>query len=68
MADEVGLLHQIIQSSHRVVMMADHSKFYTSAFMQFCDFSKIDILITDSLVSDNVISLLKKHDIKVMVV
>ena len=67
-SDEVGLLHQIIQSSHRVVMMADHSKFYTSAFMQFCDFSKIDILITDSLVSDNVISLLKKHDIKVMVV
>ena len=66
--DEVGLLHQVIQSSHRVVMMADHSKFYSSAFMQFCDFSKIDILITDNLVSENVLSLLKKHDIRLMVV
>lgn len=67
-ADEIGLLHQVIQSSHRVVMLADHSKFYSSAFMQFCDFSKIDILITDKLLSDNVIALLRKHDMRLMVV
>ncbi len=67
-ADEVGLLRQVIKSSHRVVLMADHSKFYSSAFLQFCDFSQIDIMITDSVLSDAVLALLRKHDMKLMVV
>lgn len=67
-ADEVGLLRQVIESSHKVVMLADHTKFNSSAFMQFCDFSQIDVLVTDNLLPENVISLLKKQDVKLIVV
>ncbi|MBQ5660014.1 MAG: DeoR/GlpR transcriptional regulator [Lachnospiraceae bacterium] len=67
--DEVGFIHELIKASHRVVLVADHSKFYSNAFLKICDFSQIKVLITDSGVSEEVLNYLKKkYDMKIMVV
>ena len=47
-ADEVGFLRRVINSANYIVMLADHSKFNSEALMQFCEFRKVDLLITDS--------------------
>lgn len=67
--DEVGFINELIKASHRVVLLVDHSKFFSSAFLKICDFSQIKVLITDDGVSEDVLGLLKKkYDMKIIVV
>ena len=51
-AIESQLKSAVIQASRRVVMLVDHSKYGTSAFSVFARAEDIDILITDSSITD----------------
>lgn len=66
--DEVGLFRQVINSACYVVLLADHSKFYSNAFISVCDWSKVDMVITDSELSDEIVSILKKKEIELVTV
>lgn len=59
-SDEVGVTRQVIKSANHVVVMADHSKFCSNAFLQICDFSQVDFLITDDGLPSDILSLFKK--------
>jgi DeoR/GlpR family transcriptional regulator of sugar metabolism len=49
---ESQLKRAVIQASRRVVMLADHSKYGTTAFSVFAKAGDIDILVTDSGIID----------------
>jgi DeoR/GlpR family transcriptional regulator of sugar metabolism len=51
-AIESQLKSAVIQASRRVVMLVDHSKYGTAAFSVFARAEDIDILITDSSITD----------------
>lgn len=44
--------HDVIRSSNKVIVLADSTKFKSNAIMQYADWSDIDLLITDSGVSE----------------
>ena len=65
-ADEVGLLRQLIASSNRVVLLADHTKFSSSAFVSVCDLDAVDVLITDTGLSRELADALSKQEIELI--
>ena len=55
------LQNKIIRSSKKRILLADHSKFDRVAMIKNCDISDIDILVTDSGVSDETLKNFGKH-------
>lgn len=49
----------------KTIALIDHSKFSQNAFYKMCDFSDVDLLITDSATSEDVLNELKKSGVKV---
>ena len=49
------LKKRCIKKSRKKILLADHSKFNSKGFYKTCDFSDIDILITDSGTSKDII-------------
>lgn len=49
--EECGIKSKIVEKSEKVIVLADSSKFNNSGLFTFCDWNKIDLLITDSRVS-----------------
>ena len=65
-ADEVGLLRQVIESSNYVILLADHSKFYSSAFISFCTMAQVDMVISDTGLNEEIRAALRKKNIKLV--
>ena len=47
-ADEVGLLRQVVESTSYLVLLADHSKFFSGFFLSFCPIERVDLIISDT--------------------
>lgn len=43
---------EVVKNANKTIVLADHSKFSTSAIMQYASWSDIDLLITDCAVSE----------------
>ncbi len=61
-ADELGVLKSAIKSANRVIMLADHTKFLSNSFVQFCSLSEIDILISDTNLPSQFTAAFKNND------
>ena len=67
-ADEVALKRCMIAVADRVVVVCDHTKFKSTAFLFFCPLSNIDTVITNRVVDTEPIELLQKAGIQVILV
>jgi len=48
--DESGIKSKIVEKSEKAIVLADSSKFNNSGLFTFCEWNKIDLLITDTRV------------------
>ncbi len=65
-ADEVGVLKSAIKMANRIIMLADHTKFLSNSFVQFCTLSEIDILISDNELPAQFTSAFKNNNPKLI--
>ncbi|PSP92633.1 DeoR family transcriptional regulator [Halobacteriales archaeon QS_4_62_28] len=65
--DAARLKELMIANSQRAVVLADHSKLDSQNIVQFCDFSDIDLVITDETVSDEIRETLAAHDVTIAI-
>jgi DeoR family fructose operon transcriptional repressor len=63
--DAARIKELIIANSQRTVVVADHSKFDTRNMVQFCNFSAVDLVITDAVVPDDIRETLTEHDVPI---
>jgi len=55
---EAVMKKAFIESSERIILVSDSTKFTSSAMVKVCELSKIDVLITDDQVSNEIKNLL----------
>lgn len=65
--EESGIKSKIVEKADKVIILADSSKFNNSGLFTFCDWSQIDLLITDKNADKKAIKLLKKQTEVIMV-
>lgn len=66
--DEIKTKRLMIQSSHQVIVLCDHSKFESVAFANICHFDDVDMIITGKEIDKNVLKKLEDKGVKVLVV
>lgn len=66
--DEAHLNQQMIRSSEETIVLVDSSKFSRKGFGKICGFDQVSKVITDSRVTDKVVSRLEEMGVEVMVV
>ncbi|PKP35960.1 MAG: transcriptional regulator [Bacteroidetes bacterium HGW-Bacteroidetes-15] len=63
---EASLNQQMISSSQEIIVLADSSKFGQRGFGKICDFSQIDIIITDMGVNDSIVKKIEMNGVEVI--
>jgi DeoR/GlpR family transcriptional regulator of sugar metabolism len=58
----------MIETSNETIILCDHSKFESIAFVKICSFDQVDLVITGKEISENALSRLKELDVDVMTV
>jgi DeoR/GlpR family transcriptional regulator of sugar metabolism len=66
--EEIKTNKLMIKASHEVIALCDHSKFEKIAFVNICQFSDIDLLITGNETDPKTIDKLKEIGVNVLVV
>jgi DeoR family transcriptional regulator, fructose operon transcriptional repressor len=64
---EARMMFEMMQSSRKVVVLADHSKFGRSTFAQVADLDVADVLITDAPVEERMAEALATAEVEVVV-
>lgn len=65
---EASLNQIMIKSSQKIIVLADSSKFGRRGFGNICDFSKIDVIITDKGVNKLIVERIEDKGVEVIVV
>lgn len=65
--EEAHLNQLMIDIADEVIVVADSSKFSRSGFAFICGFDQIDKIVTDSGVSEDVLSQLRKNNIEIFI-
>lgn len=65
--DEALLSKRMIDASSKIIVLADSSKFGKRGFGKVCSLERVDIIITDSGITDSTMSLLDNLGIKVII-
>ena len=65
-ADEVGLLRQVVESTSYLVLLADHSKFFSGSFLSFCPIERVDLIISDTGLPADLCDEIRKKNIKLI--
>lgn len=65
--EEVGVIRAMMDASEKKVVMADHTKFDRVSYMNVCDLSEIDYIITDKGIRDEQVKRYEAEDVKIMV-
>lgn len=63
---EIGVIQTILSRTKHKVVVADSSKFETSAYINICPLKDIDLIVTDSSLSSNIIEEYSKQDIRIL--
>ena len=66
--EEVGLKRSLIAASNKVVVVCDHTKFKTKAFLSICSLDKVDIFITGEEADEKIVHALRSIGKQVLVV
>jgi len=66
--DEIQTKRLMIQASHEVIVLCDHSKFESVAFTNICSFKDVDLIITGKEIDKTILEKLKECDVRVMTV
>jgi DeoR family fructose operon transcriptional repressor len=66
--EEVAIKKAMIKAADQTILLADSSKFTKSGFYRVCDLEDIDILITDSGISEKSLELVESYNIKRFIV
>jgi len=62
---EIGVKQQMIRSAHKVILVADHSKFGKQSTAKIAGLEALDCIVTDQQVSLDLPVALREHDIEV---
>jgi DeoR family transcriptional regulator of aga operon len=62
---EASLNQEMIKSSQRIIVLADSSKFGRRGFGKICDLSQVDIIISDTDVSESIIKKIEINGVEV---
>lgn len=63
--DEAAIKHQMLASARRRIVLADHSKIGNVSLCKHADLSEVDLLITDSGISDSHLKALRRSGLEV---
>lgn len=66
--DEVPITRMMVQIAKKTIAVCDSSKFKRTAFVQVCTLADIDMLITDSNISDKMVANMQASGVEVIVV
>lgn len=66
--DEAGLRSRVIENAEKVIVLADYKKFGVRAVCKVCEFSDVDVLITDDKAPKNVLKKIRNAGVQVVVV
>jgi DeoR family fructose operon transcriptional repressor len=55
-AAEAAVKSAFVASARTSVLLADHTKFQSNHFARFADLAEIDVIVTDSALSDQAVS------------
>ena len=58
---------KLMDKADKLIVLADSSKFHTSASYAVCPLERIDILITDERIRDADVQLLRRNDVEVII-
>lgn len=64
---EAELNQQMMRAAHKVIVLADSSKFGRRGFAKIGNIEDIDLIITDAGVSPNVVNLINDHGINLII-
>lgn len=64
--DELQIQRNMINISQQVIILADSSKFDSVSLMKICDFDKVNMIITDSKLKENILEKYHKNGIEVV--
>lgn len=64
--EEINTNTKIIQSSKEVILVCDHSKFTKIAFVNFCRFNQINVIITGKETDEETVRQLKENGLQVI--
>lgn len=63
---EASLNQQMINSSQKIIVLTDHSKFGRRGFSKICGLDQVDMIITDKEVPDALVELLEEKGVEVI--
>ena len=66
--EEARLNQRMINSSNKLIVLADSSKFGIRSFAKICPLNKIDLIITDKNISQQMLKKLEEKGISVQIV
>lgn len=66
--DEARLNRKMIQSSLKMIVLADSSKFGRRGFGKICNLDEVDVIITDSGISESTVKTLEESGIELIIV
>jgi len=66
--EEVSIKRAMIKAADRTILVVDSSKFGKSGFVKICDLRDIDVIITDSAISNEVREMIKAQNVEVIIV
>lgn len=65
--EEAHLTRKMLKSATKSIVLADSSKFCRRGFGKICDLEEIDLLITDSGLSEEAKTTIESHGVKVLI-
>lgn len=65
--NETFLKRAMIKAGRKLIVLADSKKFSNNCFMTVCDFSQVDVLITDSNIKEESLRMLERFDVEVKI-
>lgn len=63
---EAELKRTIVKHGRKVFLLADSTKVGQPAVFNFCSFDNIDVFITDSLPEPDMVTIMKNHDVQIV--
>lgn len=66
--EEVSIKKAMIKAADKTILLTDSSKFGKAGFVKICDLSDVDMIITDSGISDEVHEMITAQNIEALIV
>ena len=65
--EEIGVIRAMINNSNLRILAADSSKFEKTSLITICPLQKMDYVVTDSNLKEDIVKHYRENDIKVII-